>query len=107
MITDAELMAKIDEVSGAFVGQIDDLYKVVGMIVVGRLYGWRVMRLITSGPLWKSAFKLFGDPKELMPQRGKYSHKSIGLRVVDEIGGYWDVIKGIVRVKSELKKEII
>jgi len=42
-----------------------------------------------------------------MPQRGKYSHKSIGLRVVDEIGGYWDVIKGIVRVKSELKKEII
>lgn len=106
MISDEEMLEIIDQVSGGFKGQLDDLYKVVGMIVMGRLFGWRVVRLVSTPVLWKKANQLFGDPKELMPERGKYAHKSIGLKIVDELGQYWDVIKGKSPLPAEQKKMI-
>lgn len=106
MMTDEELMKKIDEVSGSFRGQIDDLYVAIGMIVMGRLFGWRVVRLTSSRRQWARANNIFGDLKLLMPERGKYAHKSIGLALVDQLGTYWDVVKGIVSVPMVERKEI-
>lgn len=93
-MTDKELMEKIEEVTKDFHGQIDHLYEAVGMIVVGRLFGWKVMRLASSRRCWTTATKLFGDPKELMREREEYWHKSFGLAVVDKMGDYWGVIMG-------------
>lgn len=106
MITDEELMAKIDQVSGEFKGQIDDLYTAIGMIMMGRLFGWRVLRLTSSRSQWARATRLFGDLKELMPERGKYAHRSMGLAIADKLGSYWDVVKGIVSVPMSERKEI-
>lgn len=106
MMTDKELMAEIDKVSGEFKGQIDDLYTAIGMIVMGRFFGWRVLRLTSSRSQWTRATRLFGDLKELMPERGKYAHKSMGLSIADKLGSYWDVVKGIVSVPMVERKEI-
>ena len=94
MITDEELNAKIEQVCEDFHGQIDDLYAAVGLIVVGRRYGWRVMRLVSSRRHWTVTTKLFGDPKQLMREKGRLYGKSLGCKMIDEIGGYWDFIKG-------------
>src|SRR5574343_577307 len=96
MITDAELMKKIEEVSTNFVGQLDDLQAAVGMLAVGRLYGWRVTRLISSKRHWQVACRLFGDLKELLPPEGDLAHKSVGLTVVKKAGDYWDFVAGNV-----------
>lgn len=64
------------------------------MVVVGRLVGWEHQRLVTSRACWSFAIRLFGDPKELMPRRGRYSYKSRALALVDSVGGFWDVVKG-------------
>ena len=93
-ISDEELQKQISIVVEQYTGQIDDLYQAVGMIVVGRLFGWRVMRLASSRRCWTKATQLFGDPKELMPARTSLSRKSVGLSVIDAVGGYWDFIKG-------------
>lgn len=94
MITDEELLNQIEQVTKDFSGQLDHLYEAIGMITTGRLFGWRVMRLVSSGRCWKMATKLFGDPKRLMPERGKYYDKSVGMKIIDTTGGYWDVISG-------------
>ena len=94
MRTDQELMAKIEEETEKYHGQIDHLYEAVGMVVVGRLTGWRVMRLVSSRRCWAAASKVFGDPKEWMPERGRFAHRSLGLKIVDKVGGYWDFIAG-------------
>lgn len=93
-MNDEEMMKKIEEVSTAFVGQLDDLQAAVGMLAVGRLYGWRVTRLISSRRHWAIACRLFGDLKELLPPEGVLAHKSVGLAIVDQAGDYWDVISG-------------
>lgn len=94
MITDEELMKKVQKISTEYHGQIDDLYEVVGLIITGRLFGWRVMRLASSRSCWTLATKLFGDPKLLMPERGTLAYKSFGLKFCDKAGEYWEVIKG-------------
>jgi hypothetical protein len=103
-MTDEELLIKIEEITKGYSGQIDDLYCVVGMIVIGRLLGWRVMRLVCPRRTWSNAIKLFGDPKLIMDERGKYAHKSVGLKLVDKIGDYWEVIKGHKSISSAERK---
>ena len=96
MMTDEQIIKIINEKSADFVGQLDDLQAAVGMLAVGRLYGWRVTRLISSKRHWSVACKLFGDLKELLPERGVLAHKSVGLAIVDKAGDYWGIIKGDV-----------
>lgn len=95
-MNDAELMKKIDDVSTEFKGQLDDLQAAVGMVTIGRLYGWRVMRLTSSRRHWMVACRLFGDLKEILPERGVLAHKSLGLKIVDTAGDYWDFVAGNV-----------
>ena len=94
MISYEELLHGIEEVSKGFRGQIDDLSQAVGLMVLGRLFGWRVMRLVSSRRCWSVTTKLFGDPKDLLPERGRYAHKSLGLMISDRLGAYWDFIRG-------------
>jgi hypothetical protein len=108
MMTDEELMIKIDEVTKTYVGQLDYLYESIGMVVTGRLLGWRVMRLVSSGRCWKLATNLFGDPKLIMPERGKYYNKSLGLKIIDttieKSGEYWDYINRVKPMPIEDRK---
>jgi len=96
MMTDEQIIKIINEKSSDFHGQLDDLQVAVGMLAVGRLYGWRVTRLISSTRHWKVACNLFGDLKEILPERGVLAHKSVGLAIVDKMGDYWGIIKGEV-----------
>ncbi len=107
MITDEELLKQIDHVSKDFTGQLDQLYEVIGMIMTGRLFGWRVMRLVSSRRCWTLATKLFGDPKELMLERGKYYEKSVGMRIIDKTGEYWEYIRGHKSITIEDRKSIL
>jgi hypothetical protein len=93
MINDAELMTKIEELTKDYKGDISHFYEAVGMVVVGRLFGWRVMRLVSGRRVWEDATKLFGDPKVLMVERGKYAYKSVGLELAEKLGDYWEIIK--------------
>lgn len=106
IISNEELMARIEEVTKDFHGQIDHLYEAVGMIVIGRLFGWKVMRLASSRRCWTTATSLFGDPKLLMREREKYAYKSFGLAVVDKVGDYWEVIKGHRKVSMDERRII-
>jgi len=106
MMTDEELNKKIEQVSTDFHGQIDDLYQAVGMIIIGRMYGWQVMRLATPRRIWKITADLFGDPKLLMRPRGVLAHKSFGLKLVDKVGDYWNVVKGVAPSTATERKQV-
>lgn len=90
-----QLDSRIEQVCEQFTGQIPDLFQIIGIMVVGRLFGWRVVRLTCSRRVWMLATKWFGDPKDFMPERGRLAHKSLGLALVDKLGNYWDFINGV------------
>lgn len=90
-----QLNERIEEVCESFQGQIPDLFQIVGIVVAGRLFGWRVVRLVVSRRMWTMVTRVFGDPKLWMPERGRLVYKSVGLKFVDAIGDYWDFINGV------------
>jgi len=92
-MNDKELMDEIEKVTKAYKGDISHLCEAVGMIVIGRLFGWRVMRLVSGRRVWSDATKLFGDPKLLMQEKEVCYPKSVGAAIVDKMGNYWEVVK--------------
>jgi hypothetical protein len=93
-----------------FHGQLDSLYQACGLMVAGQLFGWRVMRLISVRSNWRLASKLFGkydeqgDIKRLMPEYGLLKDKSVGLKMIEDISQYWEVIQGIQSIPKADKK---
>lgn len=108
MITDAELMKKIEEIVETYKGDITYLNEAVGMVVVGRLMGWEHQRMVTSRKCWTFATKLFQmdmkDPN-LMPKRGKFAFRSRALALADKFGGYLAYIKGSISLPPEVRAE--
>lgn len=104
-----QLDERIEKVCEDFKGQFSDLLQMVGIVVIGRLFGWRVIRLVVSRRIWMMTTRAFGDPKLWMPERGRLAYKSVGLRVVDALGGYWDFIKGVTPRDglSEMQRKLI
>ena len=39
-----------------------------------------------------------------MPERGPLAHKSIGLKISDDLGHYWEIIQGVVKVPQAERK---
>lgn len=105
-MNDKELMDKIEDLTRDYKGDISNFYEAVGMVVVGRLFGWRVIRLVSSGRSWTFTTKLFGDLKELLPERGAYAYKSVGLKIADDLGEYWEIIKRHKSMPLEERKMI-
>ena len=95
MVGKDELNQWIDRYCENFQGQSNHLYAVVGAAVVGRLFGWRFVRLTSSRLVWRSLMIAFGDPKEWMPEYGRLAGKSVGLKVVEKLGDFWDFINGV------------
>lgn len=106
MMTDEQLLDEIKKVSTGFHGQIDDLYKAVGMIIVGRLFGWKVMRLASPRSTWVKATELFGDPKLLMKDEEDLAYKSFGLHVCKEAKKYWEFVRGDLPITTIERKNI-
>jgi hypothetical protein len=86
-----------------FRGQIDDLFIAVGALYLGRLFGWRVLRLVFSSVNYAKYQRILSKGMESgesfsfnnwMREREILSYKSIGLELVDKIGGFWEAVKG-------------
>jgi len=104
----AKILPMIEQESSNFHGQLDSLYQVAGLLLVGQLYGWRVMRLVSTRSNWNRATKLFGDLKLLMPERGPLAEKSVGLRIADALGKgkFWEIIRGLEKLPQEQRKMV-
>lgn len=89
-----------------FKGQADDLYMAVGCLLVGRLYGWRVLRLTLTSKQYAKYQRILAlgldEPGggfrfgEWMRERERLSYKSIGLKLADMIGDFWAACKGCI-----------
>ncbi|MDD5754312.1 MAG: hypothetical protein PHN45_06135 [Methylococcales bacterium] len=94
-ITDQEMLDLITKVASEYTGICGNLTSAIGILVLSRLYGWKVMRLVSSKRQWKMANDNFGDIKKLTPPRGEYARKSLGLAISDKIGSYWKYVRGL------------
>lgn len=104
-MTDAELIKHLDEVSAEFKGNSSHLTSAIGAFWVGRVYGWRVLRIITSSPTYTRHQRILGiDFKKELPEITEYSQKSTGYKIVMELNKFWDVVRGTYSINPKEKE---
>lgn len=113
--TDKEFHEHMQRCIEEFHGDSEKLSNAVGMMYVGRIYGWEHQRVVSPRSTWKLATKTFGDPKELLPKRTPLAEKkSNAIKVIDKLSqagkllyGYIDVVQGKFTIPREDRKAIL
>jgi len=101
-MTDEQLYAFIDDKYANYVGRGDNLKDAIGSLVMGHYMGWHVLLICSSPNTFKKHEKILGlNFKEVMSERGRYSRRSLGLKIVDKMKNFWSVVQG----RSSMNRE--
>jgi hypothetical protein len=75
-------------------GDATVLGNAIGALVLGRYVGWRALRVIYSSPAYSKYQNILGIQfKDILRERDIYSKKSLGLSILDQVGGFWDFVR--------------
>jgi hypothetical protein len=104
-LNDPEVLRLVDEAVDRFDGNLNDLGSAIGMLMLARRYGWRVVLLIHSPGTVRKYLKILGLPnlREVAPEVGELAQRSKAWRLVDGTSSFWKVVRGqISGVRSAL-----
>ena len=95
-MTDEQIVALIDQAVGEFRGDLDELESAIGMLMIGRHYGWRVILLIHSPATVRKYLKILGlkNMREALPEVGALAHLSNAWRLLDDSRNFWKAVRG-------------
>lgn len=103
-LTDKEKIAAFDKVGTAvarFSGSLEELEKAIGMLMVGYHFGWKVLLLVHSKRTIKKYESILDiDIKEFFPAEGNSARRSMGLDLAKQIGNFWQVVSGDIKVEN-------
>lgn len=96
-----DLMKKLDEAVRGFDGQFDELENALGMMLLGRLVGWKVLALIHNKRSIRKYEEILGVKiREAFPEEGPLTHKSVGYEFIKKLGNYWKAVSGEAKVED-------
>ena len=99
------LVMRLDEITARFRGQFDELEAAIGMYMLGRLVGWKVLALIHNKRTIRKYEEILGiNVREEFDEEGPFADKSIALNVVKKLGTFWKAVNGIEK-DSELREK--
>lgn len=101
-IPDKNIIPHIDSVTKEFGGNVNELEQAIGVWIVGRKLGWKVMLLVHDRKTLAKYEKILGIDfrKELEPE-GPLAYKSLAWTAVKKVTNFWKAVRGeIPNVKS-------
>ncbi|OWT66457.1 hypothetical protein CEY11_01035 [Candidimonas nitroreducens] len=95
-MSDEELLRLVDRVVDQYDGNLDELESAVGMLMLGRYYGWRVLLLVHSPNTVRKYQKILGlkSLKDVLPEVGMLAHRSDAWRLVEGTRNFWKAVRG-------------
>lgn len=95
-------MQKLDETVNLYKGQVQVLESAIGTLVVGQMYGWRVLKMCHTHSSLKKYEKILGLKfEDICPKETPLTRRCRGVRIAETIGGYWKVVRGDVKVENK------
>ena len=94
-MTEKDLVHIIDQATTRFKGDMPVLESAIGMLMIGRLFGWKVMYLIHSRSTIKEYEKILGvNIRDVMPDVGRCAKKSVAWTLLQGVTNFWKAVKG-------------
>ncbi len=106
-MSDDRILSLIDHAVDDFHGELNDLESAVGMLLIGRHYGWRVILLIHSPTTVRKYLKILGlkNLRDVLPEVGVLAHRSNAWRLLDSSKNFWKVVRGQISGVRSTKAE--
>ena len=96
----AEVIAIADRAMVKFRGQGDELESALGMLLLGRRYGWRVVYLLHSKRTVRKYEGILGiSVRKFFNETGPLTDRSVGYRVAEAIGNFWKAVSGELKIE--------
>lgn len=100
------LQEVIDNAIRNWVGQLDELESAIGMLMLGHHVGWKVLYLVHSKKTIRKYEEFLGVKiRDIFPERGPSSKRSIGLAFADTFPNFWKVVSGDIKIPDRRKIE--
>lgn len=101
----SEQKAKLQEIEDnaiiSFAGTIDELESALGMLRIGHHFGWRVLYIIHSKKTVRKYEEILDIKiRELFPETGASSTRSIGLSLAMKASNFWKVVSGEEKIEN-------
>lgn len=97
-----ELQEKALAAALDYVGPLDVLESAIGCLVIGHMYGWRVVRIVHDPRTVAKYEQLLGVKfRDLFPDEGPLAERSIGYQWAKKLGKFWQVVAGAVPVEGK------
>lgn len=78
-----------------FTGQLDELESALGMLMMGHHFGWKVLYLIHSKKTIRKYEDILGIKiRDIFPETGPSSDRSVGLALAMKASNFWKVVSG-------------
>ncbi len=101
-LTDKEAQQYIQIVNKAsdnFIGNFDELEMAIGMLMIGRLVGWKVLVIIHNKRTIRKYEEILGiNVREMFPEVGPLAAKSLGYKAAVALGNFWKVVSGDLKI---------
>ena len=103
MLLTPELIKVIEKASTEYSGDLTILESAIGALIIGRTYGWKVLRLMHGGSAYARYQRILQIKfRDTCPERTELSKKSVSLKIVDEVKDFWGVADGVLRGRGNV-----
>jgi hypothetical protein len=107
-IIEINFLEHIDKIAAEYVGDISHLSSAIGAVMLGRVYGWRVIRITTSSKIYTRHQRILAlEFKLVLPEETEISRKSIGYMKAKELNNFWDIVNCKFKMESKNKKNFL
>jgi len=91
----------VEQATARFTGVFDELESALGMLMLGRLVGWRVLVLIHSKSTLRKYEKILDiNVREFFEPEGPLTHKSASYEFLQKLGAFWKGVSGDIKVEN-------
>jgi hypothetical protein len=97
-----DMIKLVEERTKEFSGIFDELESAIGMYMIGRLVGWRVLVLIHNKRTIRKYEEILGgiDIRKEFPEEGPLAGKSLGLELAKKLGNFWKAVSGETKIED-------
>ena len=91
----------INKATENFHGQIDELENAIGMLMTGRLLGWRVLIIMHNKRTIRKYEEILSiNIREMFPPEGPLAYKSIGYKIARKVSNFWKAVSGDIKIDN-------
>lgn len=101
-----ELQSIEDSAIKNFTGMLDELESALGMLRIGHHFGWRTLYILHSKRTIRKYEEILNIKiRDIFPEEGPSSERSIGLALAKKASNFWKVVSGEIKITNRREVE--